>query len=240
MKKLMTAAAAALSLVLAASASGELVATGADVRSWHLGEAGGIALTNQSVGVSRTICPWKLYVTNAVKRAEATADVFTPTNYVVTATFTATNDAPAFADFERSVTNKVYVRDWTSTNVVYATNTYVRTVSGSRQSLTNFVVSATVTNTVGSLEGIADYWTCIATNGVTSTVTNYTTTAAGGTVTVKNSYGDTWTVSLSGGAGADASGSPDLTKLVFAGDLFVTASEAEKLDLRIVYLTFSK
>lgn len=240
MKKLLTAAAAALSLVLAASASGELVATGADVRTWRLGEVGGAAITNRSVGVQRTICPWKFYVTNAVKRAQTTSTVFTPTNYVVAATFSATNDAPAFADFERSVTNRVYARDWASTNVVYATNTYVRTVSGSRQSLTNYVVTATVTNTVGSLDGISAPWECIATNGVTTTVTNYTAAAAGGTVTLKNSYGDTWTVSLSGGSGSNANGSPDLTKLVFPGDLAITASEAEKLDLRIVYLTFAK
>ena len=239
MKRLI--ALAGLAAALCAHAAGELVATGADVRTWTLGEVGAGAPTNQSVGVSRTICPWKLYVTNAVKRAQTTSSVFTPTNYIVTATFTATNDAPAFADFERSVTNKVYVRDWSVTNgVAFSTNTLVRTVAGTRQTVTNYVATAVVTNAVGSIDGIADCWTAIATNGITSTVTNYTTAAAGGTVTVKTSYGDSWTVSLSGGAGANASGSPDLTKLVFAGDLFITATDAEKLDLRIVYLTFAK
>lgn len=239
MKRLI--ALAAFAAALCAHAAGELVATGADVRTWTLGGVGAGALTNQSAGVSRTICPWKLYVTNAVKRAQTTSSVFTPTNYVVTATFTATNAAPVFADFEQTVTNKVYVRDWASTNgVVFSTNALVRTVAGTRQTVTNYVATAVVTNSVGSLEGIADYWTCVATNGITSTVTNYTTAAAGGTVTVKDSYGNSWQVSLSGGAGANANGSPDLTKLVFAGDLYVTATEAEKLDLRIVYLTFAE
>ena len=160
---------------------------------------------------------------------------------MVTATFTATNAAPYWADFAQTVTNRVYVRDWSATNgVVFSTNTYVRVETNSNLSVTNYVLSAVVTNAVGSLEGIADYWTCIATNGITSTVTNFTAAAAGGTVTVKNSYGDSWSISLSGGAGANANGSPDLTKLVFAGDLFVTATDAEKLDLRIVYLTFAK
>ena len=239
MKRLI--ALAALAAALCAHAAGELVATGADVRIWTLGDVGAGAPTNQSVGVSRTICPWKLYVTNAVKRAQTTSSVFTPTNYVVTTTFTATNTVPVFTDFERGVTNKVYVRDWSATNgVVFSTNSLVRTDGRTRQTVTNYVATAVVTNAVGSLDGIADYWTCIATNGITSTVTNYTTAAAGGTVTVKNSYGNSWQISLSGGAGANANGSPDLTKLVFAGDLFVTATEAEQLDLRIVFLTFAK
>ena len=232
---------AALAAALCAHAAGELVATGADVRIWTLGDVGAGAPTNHSVGVSRTICPWKLYVTNAVKRAQTTSSVFTPTNYVVTTTFTATNDAPHWAEFAQSVTNKAYVRNWPTTNrVVFSTNTYVRVETNRNLSVTNYVLSAVVTNSVGSLDGIADYWTCIATNGITSTVTNYTTAAAGGTVTVKNSYGNSWQISLSGGAGANANGSPDLTKLVFAGDLFITATEAEKLDLRIVFLTFAK
>ncbi len=239
MKRLISLA--ALAAALCAHAAGELVATGADVRTWTLGSVGSGALTNRSVGVSRTICPWRLYVTNAVRRVQTTSSVFTPTNYVVAATFAATNAAPVFSDFERSVTNRVYVRDWAATDgVAFSTNALVRTVAGTRQTVTNYVATAVVTNTVGSLEGLADRWTCIATNGTASTVTNYTAAAAGGTVTVKNSYGDSWTVDLSGGAGADADGSPDLAKLVFAGDLFITATEAEKLDLRIVFLTFAK
>ena len=230
---------AALAAALCAHAAGELVATGADVRTWTLGSAGGVAYSG-GASVSRTICPWKVYVTNAVKRAQTTSNVLTPTNYTVRATFTATNSAPVFADFARAVTNKVYVRDWASTNVVFSTNTYTRTEAGTRQTLTNYVATSTVTCGVGSLDGIGAPWACIATNGITSTVTNYTTAAAGGTVTLKNSFGDSWTVSLSGGSGANASGSPDLSKLVFAGDLSVTATEAEKLDLRIVYLTFTK
>ena len=239
MKRLI--ALAVVAAALCAHAAGELVATGADVRSWTLGSVGAGAPTNQSVGVSRTICPWKLYVTNAVKRAQTTSSVFTPTNYVVTATFTATNDVPAFADFERSVTNTVFVRDWNATNgVVFSTNIYVRVETNRNIYATNYVATAVVTNCVGSLDGLAAYWSCIATNGITSTVTNYIEAAAGGSVTVKNSYGDSWTVNLSGGAGANASGTPDLTKLVFAGDLLITATEAERLDLRIVFLTFAR
>lgn len=232
---------AALAAALCAHAAGELVATGADVRTWRLGAVGAGAPTNMGVGVSRTICPWRLYVTNAVRRVRTTSSVFTPTNYVVTATFAATNAAPVFADFVRGVTNAVRVRAWGAPDgVAFSTNALVCTVAGTRQTVTNYVATAVVTNTVGSLEGIADYWTAVATNGMTSTATAYAEAAAGGTVTVKNSYGDSWTVSLSGGAGADADGTPDLSKLVFAGDLFVTATEAERLDLRIVYLTFAK
>ena len=240
MKRFILAAFAAMSLAFGAFASGELVATGADVRSWRVGAADGTALTN-TLSLSRTICPWKIYVTNAVKRAQTTSSVFTATNYVVTTTITATNSAPVFADFEITVTNKVYVRDWAATNgVVYSTNSLVRTLAGTRQTITNYVATATVTNSVGSLEGLADYWTCIATNGVTSTVTNFTTTAAGGTVTLGNSYGDTWTVSLSSGAGQNASSDPNLSKLVFPGDLWIKASDAEELTVHVVYLTFQR
>ena len=240
MKRFILAAFAAMSLAFGAFASGELVATGADVRSWRVGAADGTALTN-TLSLSRTICPWKIYVTNAVKRAQTTSSVFTATNYVVTTTITATNSAPVFADFEITVTNKVYVRDWAATNgVVYSTNSLVRTLAGTRQTITNYVATATVTNSVGSLEGLADHWTCIATNGVTSTVTNFTTTAAGGTVTLGNSYGDTWTVSLSSGAGQNASSDPNLSKLVFPGDLWIKASDAEELTVHVVYLTFQR
>ena len=104
MKRFILAAFAALSLAFGAFASGELVATGAEVRSWRVGVADGTALTN-TLSLSRTICPWKIYVTNAVKRTSSTATVFTPTNYVVTASFVATNTIPKWTDFERTVTN---------------------------------------------------------------------------------------------------------------------------------------
>jgi hypothetical protein len=58
-------------------------------------------------------------------------------------------------------------------------------------------------------------------------------------VTLKNSFGDTWTLNLSSGAGANV-GSMSVSNLVFAGDLKLVATEAEKLDLRIVYLTFAE
>lgn len=240
MKRFTLAAFAALFLAFGAFASGELVATGADVRSWRVGAANGTALTN-TLTLSRTVCPWKIYVTNAVKRASSTASVFTPTNYVVTASFVATNTIPVWTDFERTVTNLVYVRDWTATNgVVYSTNTYVRVETNTNLSVTNYVLSAVVTNSVGTIDGIAGYWTCIATNGITSTVTNFTTAAAGGTVTLGNSYGDTWSVSLSSGAGQNASGDPNLSKLVFPGDLWIKASDAEELTVHVVYLTFQR
>ena len=238
-KHLFLSAFAAFAAAVSAHASGELVATGADVRTWRLGAADGVALSDQSVGVSRTICPWRLYVTNAVKRAQSTQSVFTPTNYVVTATFVSTNAAPDVTNFTAAVTNVALLRDWSSTNVVFSTNRLARTSKIRLQSVSDFVVTATSTNVVGSLDGLSPAWACIATNGVTSVVTNYTTAAAAGTVTLKNSFGDTWSVSLSGGAGSTTN-ALDLSKLVFPGDLSLTATEAEKLDLRIVYMTFAK
>ena len=222
-----------------AHGSGELVATGADIGVWRLGEAGWGPLAT-AVPVRRTIAPWKLYVTNAVKRAQSTSSVFTPTNYVVAATVTVTNSAPAFASQLYAVTNVHFIVDAAATNWAASVVTNVEEIAGVRGSVTNRIYAATVTNRVLSLAGVLPPWTVIATNGVTSTVTNYSTSAAGGTVTLKNSFGDTWTLSLSGGSGANASGSPDLTKLVFAGDFKLVATEAEKLDLRIVYLTFAE
>ena len=75
MKKMLVLTLAAIGLALGALASGELVATGADVRTWRMGEVGGGVLTNVSVGIQRTVCPWKLYVTNAVKREIGRAHV---------------------------------------------------------------------------------------------------------------------------------------------------------------------
>ena len=139
MKKVLFSALAAFGLALGASAAGELVASGADVRTWRLGEVGG----------------------------------------------------------------------------------------------------GTLTNAVLSLAGLSALWEVVSTNGITSTVTNYTTAAAGGTVTLKNSFGDTWTLNLSDGA-ASTNATPDLTKLVFAGDLELSTSQAERLDFRMVYLTFQQ
>ena len=240
MKKVVFLALAALGLALGVSAAGELVASGADVRTWRLGEVGSGALTNESVGIQRTVCPWKLFVTNAVKRTAATESVFTPTNYIVAATVTVTNSVPTWADFTNTVTNVVFQTDAASTNAIkYATVTNVQAVAGTRLSLTNTITSATATNAVLSLDGLSAPWAVVSTNGITSTVTNYTTTAAGGTVTLKNSFGDTWTLDLSGGA-ASTNATPDLTRLVFAGDLKLSTSQAERLDLRMVYLTFQR
>ena len=237
MKRLI--AIAALLAATCAQAAGELVATGADVRTWTLGEAGGVALSGQSVGVPRTLCPYRVYVTNAVKRTQSTQSVFTPTNYIVTATVTATNAVPKWSDFTKNVTNLVFITDAASTNLATSAVTNVHSVAGVKYGSTNVITSVTLTNAVTSIGGIAAPWECIATNGVTSTVTNYTTTAAGGTVTLSNSYGDTWSVSLSGGAGSTTN-TPNLSKLVFPGDLRLTATQAERLDLKIVYLTFIK
>lgn len=217
MKKMLFSALAAFGLALGASAAGGLVASGADVRTWRLGEVGGGTLTNASVGVQRTVCPWKLYVTNAVKRAQTTESVFTPTNYIVAATVTVTNAVPTWADFTNTVTNVIFQTDAATTNLAYAT----------------------VTNAVLSLAGLAAPWEVVSTNGITSTVMNYTTSAASGTVTLKNSFGDTWTLNLSSGA-ASTNATPDLTKLVFAGDLKLSTSQAERLDFRMVYLTFQQ
>ena len=240
MKKLLALLLAVFGLAFGALAAGELVASGADVRTWRLGEAGEGALTNASVGVQRTVCPWKLYVTNAVMRSHSAESVFTPTNYIVTATVSVTNSVPTWADFTNTVTNVVFQTGDTTTNGIgYATVTNIRTVAGTRLALTNVIATATVTNAVGSLAGLAPPWEVVSTNGITSTVTNYTTTAAGGTVTLKNSFGDAWTLNLSGGA-ASTNATPDLTKLVFAGDLKLSTSQAEQLELRMVYLTFQQ
>ena len=231
----------ALAAVLAAMfahASGELVATGADMRSWNMGDVGAGALTN-TVPVQRTICPWKLYVTNAVKRTQSTGSVFTPTNYIVTATVTVTNSVPTWADFTNTVTNVILQTVGASTNLAYSTVTNVSILTGSRLAVTNRISTATVTNAVLDIAGLEAPWTCIATNGITSTVTNFSTTAAGGSVTLKNSFGDTWTLNLSSGA-ASSTNSPDLTKLVFPGDLKITATQAERLEFRMVFLTFQR
>lgn len=238
MKKMLVLTLAAIWLALGALASGELVATGADVRTWRMGEVGGGVLTNVSVGIQRTVCPWKLYVTNAVKRAQSTDSVFTPTNYIVTATVTVTNSVPTWADFTNTVTNVTFMTDAASTNLAYATITNVYTVSGTSLALTNRITTATATNAVLSLDGLSAPWEIVATNGITSVVTNFTETAAGGTVTLKNSLGDSWTLNLSGGAAS--SNALDITKLVFAGDLKLTTTQAERLDFRMVYLTFQK
>lgn len=237
MRKMLFAV-AAFGIALGASAAGELVATGADVRTWRLGNSGGGALSNCAVGVQRTICPWKLYVTNAVKRTQSTESVFTPTSYVVTASVTTTNAVPVWADFTNAVTNVTFYTDGASTNLAYSTVTNVRLYAGSRLAVTNRITTATVTNTVYGISGLADPWVCIATNGFSTVVTNYGTTAAGGSVTLKNSFGDTWTLNLSGGAAS--SNSLDITKLMFPGDVRLSATQAERLDLRIVFLTFQK
>lgn len=231
---------AALSGTARAEWNGELVATGADMRTWTIGEVGGSAATNLSVGITRTICPWKVYVTNAVRRSSSTSSVFTPTNYVVKASVTLTNAIPKWADFTRYVTNTVFLTDAASTNLAFAAVTNVWARPGSRYTVTNVVTTATVTNRVPSLAGIAAPWQCVATNGVTATVTNLTTTAAGGTVTLKTSLGSSWEVSLSGGSGSYLAGWPDMSDLAFPGDLTVTASQAQRFDLRIIFLTFER
>lgn len=239
MKKVLISALAAFGLALSAVAAGELVASGADVRTWRLGEVGGGALTNCSVGLNRTVCPWKLYVTNAVKRAQSTAEVFTPTSYVVTASVTVTNDVPTWADFTNSVTNVIFITDAATTNALkYATVTNVQAVAGMRLAVTNRITTATTTNWVTSIAGLSAPWAVLSTNGVSSVVTNYTETAAGGTVKLENSFGDTWTLSLSGGAATSTD--LDIDKLVFAGDLRLTASDAERLEFRMVFLTFQR
>jgi len=227
---------AALAMAAVCHADGQLVATGVGARTWGVGALNGIKV-NAPLSVPRAFSPWRIHVTNAVKRTLATSTVIEPTNYVVTATLAYTNDYPVFTELTNRVARYVMARDW-QTNVTWSVWTNFEQQAGFDYVRTNYVGTATITNTVTGIAGLDPIWTAIATNGISHVVTNYSATAAGGTVTLANSFGEEWKLTLSGGS-ASTNCAWDVSRIVMPGGLRVTATDAEKLDLSIHYLTFA-
>jgi len=226
---------AVLAMAVSCLADAQLVSTGVGARSWTVGALNGVGI-DAPVSVSRAFCPWKIDVTNAVRRTQETATVLEPTNYVVTATLAYTNAYPVFSELTNRVARFVKARDW-KTNVTWSVWTNYEQRAGFDYVTTNYVGSATITNTVASIACLDSVWTAIATNGISRVVTNFTATAAGGTVTLVNQFGDEWPLALTDGA-ASTNCTWDFSRIVTPGGLRVRATQAERLDLSIHYLTF--
>ena len=177
-------------------------------------DGGGSVISNQLVVIdpSCAVVPWKVEVSEAKKTATSSGTEFVPTNYVGVMTSTVTN--------------------WMAVASMNSVNGF---------ELTNTVRTATVTNNFNSIVGLdLTEWAIVSTNGITRDVSIGTPTAAGGTLTVSNGDGTSWSaLTLSSGAVAETN-LFDGDKIAFGGTLRLTATQAERLRFRIKYLKLQK
>lgn len=107
--------------------------------------------------------------------------------------------------------------------------------------VTGVVETATATNTFTSLKGVdLSKWEIVTTNGYTRTVSAGSQVAAGGTLAVTDGDGTSWgTLTISGGA-SSSTNVFDAAKIAFGGSLRLTATDAERLKLKVYYVRLGR
>lgn len=168
-------------------------------------------------------------LTNATAFAVKPGHVLCPISFeVMGATKTGTTTETVFVP-----TNYLITATFAETN-------YVRTVTNGVIVSTPVEHITTVTNTVLTLNGIdTSVWTAFATNGYERTDTVLSSIPATGNVTVKNGASAYSALTLTNGTCA-ATGVWDFGNLVYPGGLSLSATDAEKVVLRVKYVFFEK
>lgn len=177
-------------------------------------DGGGTAISNIAVVVDAgcPIVPWKVEVSGATKTTTSDTTVFTPTNYVGIMTGVHTN--------------------WFTVASTNSVNGFV---------LTNEVTTSTITNRFTTLQGLdLSAWDIVATNGVSETVSAGSSVAAGGTLAISDGTGTSWTTLNISSGSVGSTNVFDATKIAFGGTLRLTATQAERLKLRVTYLKLGK
>jgi hypothetical protein len=177
-------------------------------------DGGGTAISNIAVVVDAgcPIVPWKVEVSGSTKTTTSDTTVFTPTNYVGTMTGVHTN--------------------WFTVASTNSVNGFV---------LTNEVATSTITNRFTSLRGLdVSAGDIVATNGVSETVSAGSSVTAGGTLAISDGTGTSWTTLDITSGSVGSTNVFDASKIAFGGTLRLTATQAERLKLRVTYLKLGK
>ena len=239
MKKALTIALAAL--CFAAFADGEYVARGIGRKTVLLDGGTNAVDAVVVLRADRTVAPYAVQVISATKgNAEAVVTGVT-TNFTVVDRVDSPSFGYVYTNGAATVTNVFKRAD------PYLVNSYRPSGFNLKEEYTNHVYTVT-TNVVGAV-AYPDSHYSVTTNTVSNTVTNYTPSAASGTISVfgvEEAYGTFSTnvylnaASLSGGKLAVTNCYNASTPL-FAGDrLHVKASQADKVTVKIIYLTYGE
>lgn len=187
---------------------GELVASGAEVKTIEFGALGGGAVTALPITIEPncSVIPWKIEISGAEKTVPASTETVTEyTNYVCTAT----------------ITNRL-------TRPYYDEN-------GAVAGITNLVEVKAVTNNFATMPSAP--WTMVSRAGKSVTrAVPASKTNAGGTFRLYTTEGSDWgTMNVTSGA-ISARDILNMGKIGFPGTMRVTCTEAERGIMKIIYL----
>ena len=221
----------------AAFATGEYVARGIERKIVYLDGGTNVYDGVVNLAAGRTVAPYQVQVLSATRGSAQAVTVGVTTNFTVIDKVDYPLYVFLYTNLAVTVTN---VFPSTSPTIVEA----YRPSGYGLQSVTTNHVWRYSTNTVGSVSG--EHFS-VTTNTIANVVTNFAASAAGGTISLfgVESVNNLFTTNTYLNGGTITSGRMALTNCyqastpLFAGDqLRVKASAADKILLKVIYLTF--
>jgi len=227
----------------AAFATGEYVARGIERKIVYLDGGTNVFDGVVDLAAGRTVAPYQVQVLSATRGSASAVTVGVTTNYTVI-------DRTDYNTYGYVYTNYV------GGSLVTLTNRFTRndaTLVGAYRpagfTLLAQFTNATVRVTTNTVDAVTGSHYSVTTNTVPNVVTNFTPSAAGGTITLfgVERVNNLFTTNTYLSSGTISSGKMALTNCyqastpLFAGDqLRVRASAADKILLKVIYLTFGK